>query len=210
MRHNHLSFGIDRRGSALVVTFLHKWPHQEQPIGSPNHLPLDMLSSKGRQYVCRALGKMTLDLLAIHHRDALQPYGGFPRISPTPLYEKGSNVEQLVPEPGVILPIHAALGLADDGMSLEFAEHDDANRALPGTTRSVMLRELAKMEPDAEAERIGVDILATLTRLYPAVMGSLDADATGVAGRARLLAEEKRRAAKTFDNMHKGLDPGAD
>jgi hypothetical protein len=210
MQHNFFTFGIDRRATALVATFLHKWPHLEQPVGTPNHLPLQMLSAKGWQYVFRALGQMTLQALPIHHPDAMRPYDAFTRISPAPLYDKDSNIENLVLEPGVILPVHVAVGLADNGMSLEFAEHDDANRALPGTTRTVPLVGLAAMEPDAAAERIGADILATLTRLYPAVLVRLRDDATGVVERSQLLDEEKRKMAKTLDNMDKGRDPGAD
>lgn len=205
MQHNHMIFGIDRRGSALVVSFMQKWSHREQPVGSPNHLPLEMLSSKGRQYVCRALGEMTLGVLAIHHPDAMQPYDGFKHISPAPLYDPQSNVAHLVPDLGAVLPICVAIGVSDDSASLEFAEYDDAQRALPGTVRSRSFGELAALEPNAAAEIIGSDVLATLTRLYPAVLVYLDTPE--VAERARLLQEEKHKMGKLLDDMAKGLKP---
>jgi hypothetical protein len=168
MRQNHMTFGIDRRGSAVVACNMSQWPHLERPTGTPIHILLDMLAEKGREYTTRALGNITLDGLGCYHPDTMQPYV-FAPITPTPLFDPSSNVAQLVPHPGVILPIHVALGLTDDGRSLEFSESDDAHRALPGTVRTTPLHELSARGPDGAATHVGRQIMASLMRLYPAV-----------------------------------------
>ena len=168
MQQNHMSFGIDRRGSAIVACPMIHRLFQEQPSGFPSHFFLDLLAGKGREYTCRALGALTLAGLTIYMPDAMQPYL-FSPVTLTPLFDDAdSNVSRLVPERGVILPIHVALGLSDDGRSLEFAEHDDAHRALPGTVRTTPLRELEARGPDGAATQLGSDVLTTLLRLYPA------------------------------------------
>lgn len=168
MKASHMTFGVDRRGTAIVAMALSQWWHEDRPDGFAMHLPLELLAPKGRQYVCRALGNMALGSLACYHREIMTLYV-FAPITPSPLFDPASNVTHLVPEPGVRLPIHTALGLADDEQSLEFSENDEANKALPGTVRSVPLVELEKLGPDGAATQVGYDVLDTLMRLYPAV-----------------------------------------
>lgn len=154
MQRNHMGFGIDRRGIAIVATPLSQWPHKKDPGGFSLHFTLDLLATKGRQYTSRALGDLTLGFLNCHHRDTMAPYV-FAPLTPSPLVDPSSNVEQLVVDRGAILPIHVALGLTEDGQSLEFSENSDAHQALPGTVRSTPLRELEARGPDGTAVAIG-------------------------------------------------------
>ena len=121
-----------------------------------------------RGFTRRLLGDVAISFVCQTHRDATRA-NTFEPVTPTPLCDSDSNVVQLVPERGVILPINVAIGLSDDALSLEYAEQDDAFQALPRTARTTPLRTLETQGPDGAATQVGNYFFTALTRLYPGV-----------------------------------------
>jgi hypothetical protein len=134
------AFGIDKRSTAIVASFMAQWPHLSRPDGFGNHLFLDELERKGSDFVCRMFGDMVLGSLRIAHPAAMNKYV-FEPITPAPLIDNDSNIERLPPvERGVILPFHVAVGLSNSAVSLEFVDHD----ADPESTRHGARRTTAR------------------------------------------------------------------
>jgi hypothetical protein len=97
------AFGIDKRSTAIVASFMAQWPHLSQPDGFGNHLFLDELERKGSDFVCRMFGMMVLGSLRIAHPATMNKYV-FEPITPAPLIDNDSNIERLPPvERGAIL-----------------------------------------------------------------------------------------------------------
>jgi hypothetical protein len=161
------AFGIDKRSTAIVASFMAQWPHLSRPDGFGNHLFLDELDRKGSDFVCRMFGNMVLGALRIAHPAAMNKYV-FEPITPAPLIDNDSNIERLPPvERGVILPFHVAVGLSNSAVSLEFVDHDADQKAL-GMARGVPLHELQGLGPDNAATSVGATVLGMLQRLHPA------------------------------------------
>jgi hypothetical protein len=165
----YMAFGIDRRGTAIVAIPMTYERDQARPTYA-NHVFFHQLVDKGgADFTRRMLGDTALSFVCRAHQDATRAYV-FEPVTATRLYANdGSDVDRLVPERGVVLPILVAIGLSDDGLSLEYAEQDGAYQSLPGTVRTTPLRALEARGPDGAATQVGNDILSTLVRLYPAV-----------------------------------------
>ena len=206
----YMAFGVDRRGIAIAsIPIVHENGRAVRSF--PNHFFLDQMTEKGADFTRRMLGDIAISFMCRTHRDATRRYV-FEPVAATRLFDDDSNVSRLVPDRDAVLPILVAVGLSDDGLSLETAEHDDAHQALPGTVRTTPLRELEARGPDGAATQVGNDVLGTLIRLYPAVFASYPAlyDTPEVAERARLLQQEKRKVAKWLDDMENGRKPDDD